>query len=61
MGTVDLHFHTPSSYDYANKAVTNDDLVKGLTDAGIVAVAITDHHLIDPIRIKELQSLAGQR
>lgn len=25
----DLHFHTPSSYDYKDKSVTNEDIVKG--------------------------------
>jgi predicted metal-dependent phosphoesterase TrpH len=58
-GQWDLHFHTPSSYDYHDKSVTNADLVDGLKKAGIVAVAITDHHQMDVPRIRELQRLAG--
>ncbi len=58
-GKWDLHFHTPSSYDYEDKSITNEQIVDGLVAAGIVAVAITDHHLIDPKRIKALQSLGG--
>ena len=27
----DLHFHTPSSYDYKDKSVTNEQLVEGLS------------------------------
>jgi hypothetical protein len=27
-GKWDLHFHTPASYDYKDKGVTNEDLVK---------------------------------
>ena len=55
----DLHFHTPSSYDYKDKSVTNEDIVKGLAAAGVSVVAITDHYVIDVPRIKELQ-LIGQ-
>lgn len=60
-GQWDLHFHTPSSFDYADKSITNEQIVHGLVDAGIVAVAITDHHVIDPKRIKALRSLGGGR
>ena len=55
----DLHFHTPSSFDYKDKSVTNEDIVAGLKAAHVSAVAITDHHLIDVDRIKTLQSLSG--
>ena len=55
----DLHFHTPSSFDYQDKSVTNRQIVEGLIRAGISAVAITDHHTIDVDRIKNLQALAG--
>jgi hypothetical protein len=58
-GKWDLHFHTPSSYDYENKVITNEEIVTGLTSASIVAVAITDHHVIDHKRIRALQSLGG--
>ena len=57
----DLHFHTPSSYDYKDDSVKNSDIVNGLIAAGISAVAITDHHVIDVERIKELQHLAGDK
>lgn len=53
----DLHFHTPSSYDYKDKSVTNEDIVKGLAAAGVSVVAITDHYVIDVERIKELQQI----
>lgn len=53
----DLHFHTPSSYDYKDKSVTNQQLIDGLKNAGISVVAITDHHCIDIERIRELQTL----
>lgn len=58
-GKWDLHFHTPSSYDYKNKAVTNQQIVEGLLRADVVAVAITDHHLIDSNRVQHLQSLGS--
>ena len=53
----DLHFHTPSSYDYKDNSVTNEDIVKGLAAAGVSVVAITDHYVIDIVRIKELQQM----
>lgn len=53
----DLHFHTPSSYDYKDNSVTNEDIVKGLIAAGVSVVAITDHYVIDVPRIKELQHI----
>ena len=53
----DLHFHTPSSYDYNDKSVTNEDIVKALAAAGVSVVAITDHYVIDVPRIKELQKI----
>jgi len=60
-GKWDLHFHTPSSYEYGDKSVTNEDIVKVLIDAGVVAVAITDHHVIDAKRIRSLQNLGGRQ
>lgn len=53
----DLHFHTPSSCDYKDSSVTNEDIVKGLAAAGVSVVAITDHYVIDVERIKELQKI----
>jgi ABC-type lipoprotein export system ATPase subunit len=55
----DLHFHTPASYDYENKSLTNQEIVSSLVSAGIRVVAITDHHFIDIPRIKELQTLGA--
>lgn len=51
----DLHFHTPSSYDYKDKSVTNNDIIDTLAENKISVVAITDHHKMDLERIKELQ------
>ncbi len=59
-GKWDLHFHTPSSFDYQNGSVTNEMIVQGLKNAGVVAVAITDHHLIDASRIRSLQKIGGE-
>ena len=53
----DLHFHTPSSYDYKDNSVTDEDIVEGLVAAGVSVVAITDHYVIDVQRIKELQKI----
>ncbi len=57
----DLHFHSPSSFDYSDKSVTNDQIVDALVGAGVSVVAITDHHTIDIARIEELQALAAGR
>jgi ABC-type lipoprotein export system ATPase subunit len=59
-GMWDLHFHTPSSFDYLAKATTDQQIISGLKSSGIVAVAITDHHKIDVERIRNLQTLAGE-
>lgn len=57
----DLHFHTPSSYDYENKSVTNEEIISILEQNNISVVAITDHHVIDIERIKELQKLGKEK
>ena len=57
----DLHFHTPSSFDYGNHSVTNQQIIDRLINEGIQVVAITDHHKIDVQRIKELQKLGRDR
>ncbi|OAV75126.1 putative ATPase [Bacteroidales bacterium Barb7] len=57
----DLHLHTPSSHDYHDKSVTDIDIIQKLTDSNIVAVAITDHHIIDTNRIKSLQQIAKDK
>jgi len=59
-GKWDLHFHTPSSFDYENKQVTDAEIVEALKKCQIEVVAITDHHFIDVARIKALQALAKQ-
>ncbi len=57
----DLHFHTPASYDYRAKGLSSADIVSALVNAGVSVVAITDHHLMDVTRIREMQALgAGQ-
>lgn len=57
----DLHFHTPSSYDYWDKSVTNGNIIDKLEENNISVVAITDHHIIDTGRIKELQKLWSKK
>lgn len=57
----DLHFHTPTSYDYQDKSVTNQEIIDGLSANDISVVAITDHHVIDIPRIKELQELGKEK
>ena len=53
----DLHLHTPASYDYKDKSVTNEDIVNGLVSHGVSVVAITDHYVINVEGIKELMAL----
>lgn len=55
----DLHFHTPSSFDYHDKSVTDEQIVERLRDEEVRVVAITDHHVIDVPRIRKLQDLGG--
>lgn len=57
----DLHFHTPASYDYENKSVTNEEIIEKLAKNKVSVVAITDHHTIDVARIKQLQSLGVEK
>ena len=54
----DLHFHTPSSYDYKYKDVTNEEIINNLKNNNVKVVAVTDHHLIDIERIRDLSLLA---
>jgi len=56
----DLHFHTPSSYDYENSSISNEEIIAALKNKGIKAVTITDHNIIDSDRIEKLQKLAGE-
>lgn len=57
----DLHFHTPSSFDYADKRVSNQSIVDRLIDEGVRVVAVTDHHTMDLVRIRDLQRLGGDK
>jgi len=40
----DLHLHTPASHDFADKSVTPGDWLQAARDAGLDAVAVTDHN-----------------
>ena len=53
----DLHIHTPASYDYKDKGVSNNNIIDSLSDNDILVAAITDHHTIDIERINELQKI----
>lgn len=56
-----LHFHTPSSYDYQDKSVKNQDIINALSENNVSVVAITDHHVIDIERIEDLQRLGKEK
>ena len=43
----DLHLHTPSSYDYNDKSVTEQQIVDKLIENNVSAAVVTDHHHID--------------
>lgn len=53
----DLHFHTPSSYDYKDMGIQNQQIIDSLIAAQIRVVAITDHCVIDVARVRDLQEL----
>ena len=57
----DLHLHTPFSYDYQNKSVTNEEIINTLKDNNISAAVITDHFQIDVERINELIELGKSK
>ena len=57
----DLHVHTPSSYDYKDNSVTDENIIDILSDNNISVVAITDHHVIDIDKIENLQKLGGKK
>lgn len=54
----DLHLHTPASYDYKDKSMTNTDIINKLQDEGITCAVICDHNIMDIDRIKELKKIA---
>lgn len=41
---LDLHVHTPASSDFHDKSVTADQIVDRAIDAGLDAIAVTDHN-----------------
>ncbi len=55
----DLHFHTPSSFDYERPGISDREIVDSLLESGIAAIAITDHHVIDVQRIRNLQAIGN--
>ncbi len=57
----DLHFHTPSSFEYGDQRVTNEQIVERLILEQVRVVAVTDHHKIDVNRIMELQKLGQEQ
>ena len=57
----DLHFHTPSSYDYDNKSITDENIINILFSNNVSVVCITDHYIIDNNRIKNLQELGKNK
>lgn len=57
----DLHFHTPSSFDYKDKSVTNEQIVECLIEHDIKLIAITDHHKIDIDRISKLKEFSENK
>ncbi len=52
----DLHVHTPASYDWDTKCKqTNSDIIDAAANAGISAIAVTDHHTAESVdEMKEL-------
>jgi hypothetical protein len=54
----DLHLHTPSSFDYKDKSVNNNDIITKIKEKGISCAVVSDHNIIDIERIKELKRLA---
>lgn len=60
--TVDLHNHSPASYDYrGNKAAALEAAVSHLSTAGVDIVMFTDHHTLpDQTFIEELGQRAGK-
>lgn len=58
----DLHVHTASSYDSKYRGADHDaKLVSAWAEYGISAVAITDHGVIDEIRIRNLRNIISEQ
>ncbi len=47
MRKVDLHVHTPRSTCYKDKSVTTQQILSAVLNAGLDAIAITDHHTFE--------------
>jgi len=57
----DLHFHSPASYDYrGNRSTSAQQLVDELVRNGVRVVAVTDHHVLDVERIRDMRKCAGE-
>lgn len=56
----DLHVHSQSSFDYKNKAISNEEVIWVLKNNQISVAAITDHHKIDIERITDLQRIGEE-
>lgn len=41
---VDLHVHSPESFDYTGSELSAEEFVQGLAEQGLAIVAITDHN-----------------
>lgn len=55
----DLHFHTQTSYDYKDKGASDQEIIDTLVSQNVSVVAVTDHHIIDTVRIRNLQKLGS--
>ena len=50
----DLHLHTPCSFDYSDKSVTNEEIIITLKENKISAAVVTDHFRMDVERVTDL-------
>lgn len=53
----DLHLHTPCSFDYHDKSVTNEEIINTLKENKISAAVVTDHFQMDVDKITNLIEL----
>lgn len=53
----DLHLHTPFSFDYDDKSVTNEEIINNLNENNISAAVVTDHFQMDVEKINNLIEL----
>lgn len=44
---VDLHIHTPASYDYQDKSIKPEDIVHKALEQNLKMIAITDHNCVE--------------